>query len=86
MSNIYTCIYIFFCLYRVRNSHNLIYDDSFTIEYIPLYKDMSARDLLQRRATTFAGDTIWENSSLVKAALSGSLAIMDGINTLSLER
>src|SRR5579871_6704147 len=44
---------------------------------------MSARDLLQRRATTFAGDTIWENSSLVKAALSGSLAIMDGIDTLS---
>ncbi|CAI2169627.1 3146_t:CDS:10 [Funneliformis geosporum] len=55
----------------------------YTIEYIPLYKDMSARDLLQRRGTTFAGDTIWENSSLVKAALSGSLAVMDGIDSLS---
>ncbi|GBC05388.1 hypothetical protein RclHR1_00620028 [Rhizophagus clarus] len=55
----------------------------YTIEYIPLYKDMSARDLLQRRSTTFAGDTVWENSSLVKAALSGSLAVMDGIDTLS---
>ncbi|CAB4415023.1 unnamed protein product [Rhizophagus irregularis] len=55
----------------------------YNIEYIPLYKDMSARDLLQRRSTTFAGDTVWENSSLVKAALSGSLAIMDGIDTLS---
>ncbi|CAG8614734.1 10142_t:CDS:10 [Funneliformis caledonium] len=55
----------------------------YTIEYIPLYKDMSARDLLQRRGTTFAGDTIWENSSLVKAALFGSLAVMDGIDTLS---
>jgi von Willebrand factor A domain-containing protein 8 len=62
---------------------NLICMISYTIEYIPLYKDMSARDLLQRRSTTFAGDTIWENSSLVKAALSGSLAVMDGIDTLS---
>jgi hypothetical protein len=56
---------------------------SYNIEYIPLYKDMSARDLLQRRNTTFAGDTVWENSSLIKAALSGNLAIMDGIDTLS---
>ena len=72
MSNIYTFIYIFFCLYCVRNSHNIIYDDSFTIEYVPLYKDMSARNFLQRRATTFAGNTIWENSSLVKAVLSSS--------------
>ncbi|CAG8469528.1 17842_t:CDS:10 [Acaulospora morrowiae] len=58
---------------------NLGYD----IEYIPLYKDMSARDLLQRRGTTFSGDTIWENSSLVKAAISGNLALMDGIDMLS---
>ncbi|KAG0224963.1 von Willebrand factor A domain-containing protein 8 [Actinomortierella wolfii] len=55
----------------------------YKVEYIPLYKDMSSRDLLQRRSTTFSGDTVWENSALVKAALSGSLAIMDGIDTLS---
>ncbi|KAF9969381.1 von Willebrand factor A domain-containing protein 8, partial [Actinomortierella ambigua] len=55
----------------------------YKVEYIPLYKDMSSRDLLQRRSTTFTGDTIWENSALVKAALDGSLAIMDGIDTLS---
>ncbi|KAG0268044.1 von Willebrand factor A domain-containing protein 8 [Actinomortierella ambigua] len=55
----------------------------YKVEYIPLYKDMSSRDLLQRRSTTFAGDTVWDNSALVKAALSGALAIMDGIDTLS---
>ncbi|CAG8510049.1 14562_t:CDS:10, partial [Ambispora leptoticha] len=55
----------------------------YTIEFIPLYKDMSSRDLLQRRGTTFSGDTIWENSPLVKAAINGSLAVMDGIETLS---
>ncbi|CAG8505992.1 1372_t:CDS:10 [Ambispora gerdemannii] len=44
---------------------------------------MSSRDLLQRRGTTFSGDTIWENSPLVKAAINGSLAVMDGIETLS---
>ncbi|CAJ0760628.1 2341_t:CDS:10 [Entrophospora sp. SA101] len=55
----------------------------YTVEYIPLYKDMSARDLLQHRSTTFAGDTVWEDSLLIKAALSGNLAIMDGIDTLS---
>jgi len=55
----------------------------YSVEYIPLYKDMSSRDLLQRRSTTFSGDTIWENSALVKAAMSGALAVMDGIDTLS---
>ncbi|CAG8455940.1 70_t:CDS:10, partial [Scutellospora calospora] len=55
----------------------------YNIEYIPLYKDMSSRDLLQRRSTTFAGDTIWENSPLVRASISGYLAVLDGIDTLS---
>ncbi|CAG8481584.1 23071_t:CDS:10 [Cetraspora pellucida] len=55
----------------------------YNIEYIPLYKDMSSRDLLQRRSTTFAGDTMWENSPLVRATISGHLAVLDGIDTLS---
>ncbi|CAG8493642.1 14499_t:CDS:2 [Racocetra fulgida] len=55
----------------------------YNIEYIPLYKDMSSRDLLQRRSTTFAGDTVWENSPLVRASISGHLAVLDGIDTLS---
>jgi MoxR-like ATPase len=52
-------------------------------EFIPLYKDMSARDLLQRRSTNLSGDTIWENSPLVKAAIEGSIAILDQIEVLS---
>ncbi|KAF9204985.1 von Willebrand factor A domain-containing protein 8 [Haplosporangium sp. Z 27] len=55
----------------------------YKVEFIPLYKDMSSRDLLQRRGTKFTGDTIWENSALVKAAMAGCLAVMDGIDTLS---
>ncbi|OZJ04703.1 hypothetical protein BZG36_02531 [Bifiguratus adelaidae] len=55
----------------------------YSTEYIPLYRDMSSRDLLQRRTTTFSGDTIWQNSLLVEAALRGHLAVLDGIETLS---
>ncbi|KAI8350392.1 AAA domain-containing protein [Blakeslea trispora] len=55
----------------------------YTIEYIPLYRDMSSRDLLQRRSTTAKGDTVWENSLLVEAAIHGRLAVLDGIEALS---
>ncbi|KAG1231508.1 hypothetical protein G6F68_019195 [Rhizopus microsporus] len=44
---------------------------------------MSSRDLLQRRSTTIKGDTIWENSLLVEAAILGRLAVLDGIEALS---
>ncbi|KAI8991241.1 AAA domain-containing protein [Mycotypha africana] len=55
----------------------------YTIDYIPLYRDMSSRDLLQRRSTTATGDTVWENSLLVEAAIHGHLAVLDGIEALS---
>ncbi|KAF7726766.1 von Willebrand factor A domain-containing protein 8 [Apophysomyces ossiformis] len=55
----------------------------YTIDYIPLYRDMSSRDLLQRRSTSPTGDTIWENSLLVEAAIHGHLAVLDGIEALS---
>jgi len=32
----------------------------YLVEYIPLYRDMTPRDLLQRRSTLLNGDTIWE--------------------------
>ena len=54
----------------------------YRVEFIPLYKDMSARDLLQRRSTTLSGDTTWELSPLVKAALDGSLAILDSADSV----
>ncbi|KAI7849218.1 AAA domain-containing protein [Circinella umbellata] len=55
----------------------------YTIDYIPLYRDMSSRDLLQRRSTTPKGDTVWDNSLLVEAAIHGHLAVLDGIEALS---
>nr|KAJ3422948.1 von Willebrand factor A domain-containing protein 8 [Polyrhizophydium stewartii] len=55
----------------------------YEMEYIPLHKDMSARDLLQRRNTTPTGDTVWENSGLVEAALHGRIAVLDPIEVLS---
>lgn len=55
----------------------------YAIEFIPLFRDMSSRDLLQRRTTTSTGDTVWENSMLVEAALHGRLAVLDGVETLS---
>ncbi len=51
-------------------------------EHIPLYKDVSSRQLLQRRSTLSNGDTIWEDSALVRAALKGRLAVLDGIEQM----
>jgi len=48
-----------------------------------LYKDMSARDLLQRRTTSSTGDTVWENTPLVSAAVAGGLVILDGVDRLA---
>jgi len=50
-----------------------------SIRTVQLYKDMTARDLLQRRSTNSHGDTVWINSPLVDAAIAvrvreGSLA------------
>jgi MoxR-like ATPase len=53
-----------------------------TSVYVPVYKDMSSRDLLQKRGTDLNGDTIWENSGLVEAAIAGQYAILDGVHAL----
>lgn len=50
------------------------------LEPIVLYKDMTARDLTQQRATKQDGDTVWRNSPLVQAALEGKLALLDGLD------
>ncbi len=41
---------------------------------------MTARDLLQQRATLPNGDTVWRPSPLVQAALAGKMAVLDGIH------
>ncbi|XP_050294276.1 LOW QUALITY PROTEIN: von Willebrand factor A domain-containing protein 8 [Anthonomus grandis grandis] len=52
------------------------------IENIVLYQDMTSRDLLQQRTTLENGDTVWSFSPLVKAALNGKIAVLDGINRI----
>jgi MoxR-like ATPase len=50
-----------------------------------MYKDMTARDLLQRRATDESGNTYWEPSPVVNAAINGDLVILDGLDRLSMD-
>ncbi|CAG7731784.1 unnamed protein product [Allacma fusca] len=50
------------------------------VEPIVLFKDMTARELVQQRTTNTEGDTIWTNSPLVDAAIHGKLAVLDGID------
>ncbi|XP_049790817.1 von Willebrand factor A domain-containing protein 8 [Schistocerca nitens] len=52
------------------------------VEPIALYQDMTSRDLIQQRTTLPNGDTVWQNSPLVTAALEGKLAILDGIHRI----
>ncbi len=60
-------------------AHVLGYD----CELFSLFKDMTARDLFQRRATDAQGNTRWEDSPLVTAARHGRLAILDGVHRLA---
>ncbi len=48
-------------------------------ETVHLYKDMTSRDLCQRRTTSAAGNTSWEITPLIQAALAGHLLILDGV-------
>ena len=56
---------------------------NYPIEYFVLYKDLSARELLQQRITNEHGDTLWQNTPLVQAALHGRLLVLDGIHRLN---
>lgn len=52
------------------------------IHQVHLFKDMSSRDLLQRRSTDQDGNTVWHTSSIIDAALTGGLAILDGVDRI----
>lgn len=54
------------------------------LEQITMYKDMSARELIQSRNTKANGDTEWMDSSLVKAARNGWTIVLDGLHRLHL--
>jgi hypothetical protein len=43
---------------------------------------MTSRDLIQQRTTLPNGDTTWQNSPLVTAALEGKLAVLDGVHRI----
>ena len=45
---------------------------------VQLFKDVSTRELLMRRATTDVGDSAWVMQPLVRAMLDGSLVVLDG--------
>ena len=50
-------------LFAVRQFARLL---GYNVENVHVYRDMSARDLLQRRTTSQAGDTVWEYTPLVR--------------------
>ncbi|KAH7478903.1 hypothetical protein KRP22_011039 [Phytophthora ramorum] len=54
----------------------------YATELFSLFKDMTARDLLQRRTTDSHGNTRWEDSPLIHAARNGHLAVLDGVHRL----
>lgn len=54
-----------------------------TPEVICCYKDMTSRDLLQRRRTDGSGNTRWDTAPLAAAALQGKLAVLDGVHRLT---
>lgn len=55
----------------------------YRVEPIMLYQDMTSRDLLQQRITLPNGDTSWRLSPLIKAAMEGSLAVLDGVHRIN---
>lgn len=44
---------------------------------------MTSRDLLQQRSTLPNGDTVWTPSALLKAAIDGKLAVLDGLHRIN---
>ncbi|KAG2378887.1 hypothetical protein C9374_008035 [Naegleria lovaniensis] len=46
----------------------------------PLYKEMTSKELLQKRGTTTSGDTVWKNSVLIDAMKDGHICILDGVD------
>lgn len=49
---------------------------NYSTQSMYLFKDMSARDLIQQRVTEANGDTKWLNSPLIEAAVNGDLMVL----------
>ena len=52
------------------------------VETLFLFEDMTARDLLQRRSTNSAGESVWQPTPLTNAIKHGRLCILDGLDRL----
>ncbi|CAI5456254.1 unnamed protein product [Caenorhabditis angaria] len=52
---------------------------NFEYSSMVLHQDMNTRELIQRRHMKENGDTIWEDSQLVKAARNGDVCVLDGV-------
>jgi MoxR-like ATPase len=52
------------------------------VHYMYLYKDMTSREILQRRSTDAAGNTQWTVGPLVQAAIEGAWCVLDGVDRL----
>lgn len=48
-----------------------------------LYKDMTSRDLFQRRGTNSVGETVWFRSPVAQAMIDGAMVVLDGLHRLS---
>eukprot|EP00929_Paragymnodinium_shiwhaense_P083487 TRINITY_DN44522_c0_g1_i1.p1 TRINITY_DN44522_c0_g1~~TRINITY_DN44522_c0_g1_i1.p1 ORF type:complete len:1645 (-),score=457.04 TRINITY_DN44522_c0_g1_i1:566-5500(-) len=55
-------------------------DEVYTMQ---CFKDMTSRDLIQRRVTDGEGNTYWKDTPLVVAAERGGLLILDGLHRLT---
>ncbi|XP_046853254.1 von Willebrand factor A domain-containing protein 8-like isoform X2 [Xenia sp. Carnegie-2017] len=55
----------------------------YQMEPIHLHEDMTSRDLLQQRMMSTNGDSIWQPSPLIIAAIKGHLAVLDGIHRIN---
>ena len=64
----------------IWNNKSLIID--WNVSSFFFLKDMTSRDLVQQRTTKPNGDTVWNNSPLVTAALEGNLAVLDGLHRI----
>eukprot|EP01134_Creolimax_fragrantissima_P006850 CFRG6850T1 len=55
----------------------------YRVDVLFMYADMTARDLLQHRATKSNGDTVWRPSPVITAAKEGHMLVLDGIHNVN---
>eukprot|EP01045_Picozoa_sp_COSAG04_P000653 COSAG04_NODE_17_length_40288_cov_9.152728_9_plen_406_part_00 len=54
----------------------------YVVSTVHFFQDMTSRDILQRRGTDISGNTKWDNTTVIRAAVLGELAILDGTHRI----